>query len=360
MRFKSILLAGAAVVVVAHGANAGELRGTYFALEGGASWVGDERFFRDLIFTTGSPAHTEYQGSFETGWSVFGTVGHAFENGFRAEFEMGYRRNNFDGLVSTGGTPLLAGGDLSEFTLMANVLYDFNLSDKVSASIGVGAGADRTRLTLDTLPIEDDDWSFAYQAIAGLNYAIGARTHLFVNYRYLRADAPDYSVSFAGSPAGTQHVEFRGDIEKQTVSMGLRFQLNGEAPPVVVPPAPPPPPPPPPPAPKTPKEFIVFFGYDKSALTDEARRIVADAAFAAKELGSASIVIVGHTDSMGSNTYNQALSEKRAKAVSMALQGEGIAGDKISVSGEGESQLLVQTGDSVREPQNRRASINLQ
>ena len=138
--------------------------------------------------------------------------------------------------------------------------------------------------------------------------------------------------------------------------MGLRFALNGEPPPpVVVPPAPPPPP-----APKTPKEFIVFFGYDKSSLTDEAHRIVADAAFVAKELGAVSILIVGHTDSMGSNTYNQALSEKRAKAVSAALQGEGIAGDKISVSGEGESQLLVQTGDNVREPQNRRASINLQ
>jgi outer membrane protein OmpA-like peptidoglycan-associated protein len=63
---------------------------------------------------------------------------------------------------------------------------------------------------------------------------------------------------------------------------------------------------------------------------------------------------------MGSNSYNQELSLKRANVVRDALRALGIAGDTISASGKGETELLVQTGDGVKEPQNRRATINLQ
>ena len=358
MKRRSMLLAGAAFAVLGGAADAGELRGSYFALEGGASWVGGERFFQDIFFTTGATSHTEFLSSFDTGWSVFGSAGYAFDSGVRAELEGGYRRNDIDQLLTTNGSPLAPDGDLSEFTLMANVLYDFHLGKGLTASIGAGAGADLARLESGTLAFEEDDWALAYQGLFGLNYAIGEGTHLFLNYRYMRVDAPEYNVNLAGSPAASQRVAFQGDLEKQTVTMGLRFALSGEA---EAPPTPlPAPPPPPPPAPDAPKAFIVFFGFDKYTLSEEAQRVVADAAFAAKEHGAASILIVGHTDSMGSSSYNQNLSLRRANSVRSALEGLGIGADKISVSGKGESELLVQTGDRVKEPQNRRATINLQ
>ena len=57
---------------------------------------------------------------------------------------------------------------------------------------------------------------------------------------------------------------------------------------------------------------------------------------------------------------NQKLSECRADAVKSNLVDKGVPADKISASGRGESELRVQTGDGVREPQNNRVTIELQ
>jgi outer membrane protein OmpA-like peptidoglycan-associated protein len=122
--------------------------------------------------------------------------------------------------------------------------------------------------------------------------------------------------------------------------------------------APPPPPPPPEPA-AAPKEFIVFFGHNKSNLVPEAMKVVHEAAAAAKQYGSASINVVGHADRSGSDAYNNALSMRRAKVVSSALVAEGIPQGALSVSAKGESEPLVPTADGVREPQNRRVNISM-
>jgi outer membrane protein OmpA-like peptidoglycan-associated protein len=127
--------------------------------------------------------------------------------------------------------------------------------------------------------------------------------------------------------------------------------------PPALPPAPEPPAPPaPPPAPE---QFVVFFGFNKANITGEAMQVITDAARVAKETGAASILIVGHTDSSGSDKYNEALSQRRASAVKSALVDQGIEEGKISATGKGESELIVKTGDGVKEPQNRRATIDL-
>src|SRR5579872_5363425 len=60
------------------------------------------------------------------------------------------------------------------------------------------------------------------------------------------------------------------------------------------------------------REFMVFFDFDRSNLTPEGREIVAKAVDAARQTGSVHIVVTGHTDTVGSRRYNQALSERRA------------------------------------------------
>jgi OOP family OmpA-OmpF porin len=107
-----------------------------------------------------------------------------------------------------------------------------------------------------------------------------------------------------------------------------------------------------------PKDFLVFFDWNKSNLTPEALKIIADAAAAAKQAGAKQVKIVGHTDTSGSAAYNLKLSERRAQAVAAQMVRLGIPATAITTVGRGQEDLLVPTPDNVREPQNRRAAIS--
>jgi len=118
-----------------------------------------------------------------------------------------------------------------------------------------------------------------------------------------------------------------------------------------------PPPPPPPPPVAAPPSFMVFFDWDRSNLSQQAVQTVGQAAAAFKARGNARITATGHTDTTGPESYNMALSLRRANAVKDELVRQGVPAPAITVIGKGESQLLVPTGDNVREPQNRRVEI---
>ncbi|WP_374648218.1 OmpA family protein [Rhizorhabdus sp.] len=69
--------------------------------------------------------------------------------------------------------------------------------------------------------------------------------------------------------------------------------------------------------------------------------------------------IDGHTDSQGSDTYNQQLSEARAQSVRTALASMGIAGDRITAIGHGESEPVADNKDVAGRQQNRRVEVTL-
>jgi outer membrane protein OmpA-like peptidoglycan-associated protein len=114
------------------------------------------------------------------------------------------------------------------------------------------------------------------------------------------------------------------------------------------------------PAPTETTEFLVFFGLDEATLDAEARRVVAEAAEAYRTTGTARVEVRGYTDTSGAADYNEALSERRAEAVAEELIGLGVPPAAITRAGLGETELLVQTGDGVREPSNRRAEVELE
>jgi outer membrane protein OmpA-like peptidoglycan-associated protein len=68
-------------------------------------------------------------------------------------------------------------------------------------------------------------------------------------------------------------------------------------------------------------------------------------------------MIVGHTDTVGSDRYNNALSLRRARAVKNELINLGIPASRIKSEGRGFHQLMVITPHGVKEPKNRRAEI---
>jgi iron complex outermembrane receptor protein len=106
-----------------------------------------------------------------------------------------------------------------------------------------------------------------------------------------------------------------------------------------------------------PKSYLVFFDFNKSDLTQQATQIVDQAAGNARTAKVTQLMVTGHTDTVGSDAYNMRLSRRRAESVAAQLEKDGIASSEIEIVAKGKRDLLVPTGDGVREPQNRRVQI---
>ncbi len=109
-----------------------------------------------------------------------------------------------------------------------------------------------------------------------------------------------------------------------------------------------------------PARLMVFFDYDSTRLGATAEAVVGDVAQIVRQRPYTRIVLTGHADRVGSNSYNLRLSKRRADAVKRALARAGVARDTIMVQAIGESEPLVPTPDGVPEPQNRRVDIAIQ
>ncbi len=103
--------------------------------------------------------------------------------------------------------------------------------------------------------------------------------------------------------------------------------------------------------------YLVFFDFNKSNIGAGAESVLDAVATEVKKRGATAIEIVGHTDSSGSNAYNEKLAIRRANAVRDALSARGLDVSVMQTDGRGERELLVKTADNVREPANRRAQI---
>ncbi|MFN9358779.1 MAG: OmpA family protein [Alphaproteobacteria bacterium] len=356
MLLRKVLLGAVCVAASCAPALAAGSEGWYVGLEAGANWVDD---WASVATPRGGTAGAA-EASFDTGWAALGSVGYAFAGNWRGELELGFRENELS--ATTPGALLWDEGRLREVTAMANVLFDLDLTDRIFVSVGAGAGADRAEITDRRAGAlySQEDWNLAYQGIAGLNFAVGGRTTAFVNYRYLRVGNPEFDMrqQYAGATAALQPLGIDGDdFAKHSVTAGLRYALNPPGPAIAEVAAPVDPQPVEPAGPA--RQFIVFFGFNKYNLTSAGQRVVTEAVRAAKETGTAAVLITGHTDTMGSPDYNQRLSMRRANAVKSDLVRQGISAAAISATGKGELELLVQTNDSVKEPQNRRATIEI-
>ncbi len=130
--------------------------------------------------------------------------------------------------------------------------------------------------------------------------------------------------------------------------------------PAAKPPAPPAPPPPPRPiVEKISLKGDTLFDFDKSVVKPEGKAVLDKLAQQAKDLNLEVIVAVGHTDSVGTDAYNQKLSERRAAAVKAYLVSKGIAANRIYTEGKGEKSPIADNKTKEGRSKNRRVEVEV-
>jgi OOP family OmpA-OmpF porin len=136
------------------------------------------------------------------------------------------------------------------------------------------------------------------------------------------------------------------------------------------------PPPPPPPAPEKPKpkpepvkpkpvaEKVtlaadVLFDFDKAALKPEGKSKLDDLANKIRDINLEVVIAIGHTDSIGSDAYNQRLSVRRAESVKAYLVSKGVEPNRIYTEGKGEKQPVASNKTREGRAKNRRVEIEV-
>jgi len=133
-------------------------------------------------------------------------------------------------------------------------------------------------------------------------------------------------------------------------------------PPPAPPPSAPPPPPPPPPAPTSEKVTFAadaFFDFDKAVLKPEGRAKLDDLVSKMTGINLEVIIAVGHTDSVGSDAYNQKLSVRRSEAVKSYLVSKGVEKNRVYTEGKGEKQPVADNKTKEGQAKNRRVEIEV-
>jgi outer membrane protein OmpA-like peptidoglycan-associated protein len=101
----------------------------------------------------------------------------------------------------------------------------------------------------------------------------------------------------------------------------------------------------------------ILFGFDSEALQSDGRTNLSNLANSLKQYPDTEILIVGHTDSSGSDSYNLGLSERRARSAMNHLTAQGIAASRIKTIGRGESEPIADNETEAGRAQNRRVEI---
>jgi outer membrane protein OmpA-like peptidoglycan-associated protein len=111
--------------------------------------------------------------------------------------------------------------------------------------------------------------------------------------------------------------------------------------------------------PPPPEHFIVFFEFDSDEPTAEGRALLPQILATVKGHPYPEVLVIGHTDTIGTKTSNIALGRRRAELIQHLLIEVGLDASLIEVVSHGEADLLVQTADEVAEPRNRRVEITV-
>src|SRR3954470_11437394 len=111
--------------------------------------------------------------------------------------------------------------------------------------------------------------------------------------------------------------------------------------------------------PPAPVHFTLYFKFESDELTDESRALLPQILSTVKQRAIPEVLVVGHTDTMGTPRANIDLGLVRANTVRTMLVQVGLDSSTIEMRSHGESDLLVKTPDETPEPRNRRVEISV-
>ena len=101
----------------------------------------------------------------------------------------------------------------------------------------------------------------------------------------------------------------------------------------------------------------ILFRFDRADLTPEAHRTIAEISDVLREVKGRTMAVEGHTDSVGSVTYNKQLSERRADSVARELSSNGMSGSNMRVTGFGEGNPIATNNTDAGRARNRRVEV---
>jgi outer membrane protein OmpA-like peptidoglycan-associated protein len=276
--------------------------------------------------------------------------------------------------------------------------------------VAEGRHTDGTIISVVTPTLEDtrrsDDSRLAYQGGAGIRYDFNQHLTIGLDYRYIKGDTGKFYV-YRLQP----QTHFDADYDSQSVYLSVDWYFHktpapvapAEPPPVAVAPPPPdtdgdgviddldkcpgtptgtpvddkgcplPPPPPPCKAPQAGERISltgcgtgdvivlrgVNFEFDKARLTPNAKTILDNVGDELVANPQINVELGGHTDSKGSDEYNQKLSERRAKSVVQYLVGRGIDNGRMTAAGYGETQPVADNDTDEGRELNRRVELKI-
>jgi outer membrane protein OmpA-like peptidoglycan-associated protein len=111
--------------------------------------------------------------------------------------------------------------------------------------------------------------------------------------------------------------------------------------------------------PGTPASFMLYFLEGKDELTQESKAELDKVFSELKRRPLPDIVVIGHTDTVGTLEFNDKLSLARAERMREMLIGLGLPAERIQAAGRGKRELLIPTEDNVSEERNRRVEISV-
>jgi OmpA-OmpF porin, OOP family len=166
---------------------------------------------------------------FDTGGLFGGQLGYKFPETrmgrFRAEAEMSYRKNDVDEIVFNG-IERFGGGEEEVLAGLMNLFYDFNgFSKNFKPFIGAGIGIANIDADVSYAGafIDDDDTTFAYQAMIGAELKLTNEFSLVGDARYFALDDPE--LTRFGGPAPAAFVDLDSEYDSFSTTIGLRYNF---------------------------------------------------------------------------------------------------------------------------------------
>jgi opacity protein-like surface antigen len=193
---KSVTLSTVVGVIVASLAAASvyadENRGCYLTLDAGANFLQNTSSRNGPGF---GPDGVDIESRAGSRFDLM--TGYRFNQSWAVEVEGGFLDNK---VTKVGGVTPSTQIYLYQYPVLANVVFRHTLWQNLQVSAGAGAGGVWTTLDIDPLG-DDTDFQYAYQAKAGITYAVGENYEFGITYKFLGTG--DHSWTVAGAPGGS-------------------------------------------------------------------------------------------------------------------------------------------------------------